>query len=513
MANKWSNGGEHTVVDVRPGGAGNNWRILDVDGMLDAISGGGRARTTLWGRDASGIAPRGFIYTGNPNDFTANMSYPLTAKNFLDDVLFKCAFDARARQRCDRLDDMVNYGNPGIIGLLEATNNDFSASEAIANPDGVEGDLKWQMAIAATALQKYTLVAHDDISKTTSDADINRVLSIGAFRCAGACGPGKSEEDEWLAVTDRDSTPGYSGNAVARLLYTRDRWVTRGSVAIDLFTQADATDVVFLGDRIVVFSPDKAPAYASYQDILNGVTAPNLWASMTGFAGIAAGNFPGKASAPNASTIFMVGAGGRIWKSTDAGISATLIDNGATTSQNLTTVDFQSDVLGFIGGAAGTLLRYYNGAITVLPVADADGNALTATINRVRVPSKREAEVYLGTAGGEVWRSRNASDTRPSYENLAIPLKGVGSITDIDFAGYRGDQMYIVQTSADGTSRVLRDHSGGACGADIKVIGAFDSPSNFKFNSIAMANVNMGITVGNIHEQYGFIGMLRPNLI
>lgn len=512
MVNKWESGGEQTAVDVRPGGPGHNWRILDPNGMLDPPSGGGRARTTLWGRGKRGIEPRGIIYTDNPHDWTANVSYPVNATNFLIDVLLKCPFDVRARQRCDNLEDMVSYATPGMLGYVEITNNDFSYSEAVANPDGVQGDVKKQLAITATMEVLYTPVAHDDITQTTQDADINRVLSIGAFRCAGKCGPGKTEEDEWIWVTDRDATPGYSGNSVARLGYSIDRMVTRNSVPIDPFQTADATDVVILGDRIVVFSPDKAPAYASWQDILSGqVSAPNLWATMTGFSGITAGNFPSAACAVG-GTIFMVGNAGRIWKSV-GGVSATLIDNGATTSQNLTTLDFQSDVLGFIGGANGTLLRYYNGAITVLPVADANGNALSGTINRVRVPYQRENCVSIGTSGGEVWYTENATDSPPKYQNLDIPLKGQGSITDLCYAGYKGDQLWIIQTSADGTSRILRDHSGGVCGNDVKAIGTFNSPGNFKFNSIAMANVNMGIVVGQIHETYGYIGMIRPNII
>lgn len=518
MPTKYQNGGEFTAVDVRPGGSGNGWRLLDPNGMIDAASGGGRGRTSLWGRALrGGIEPRGFIYTENPHDVTANVSYPLTAENFLLEVLFKCPFDVRARQQCDAITNMTKYGNPGVLALLEATNNDKSYSDALANMDGVAADIKEQFAAAAILMQKYTKVAHDDTTLTTQDSDINRIISIGAFRCAGACGQGKSEEDEWLWVTDRDSTPGYSGNATARLGYTTDSFVTRNSVPIDLFQAADATDVVFLGDRIVVFSASKAPAYCSYTDLLNGVTAPNLWSAMTGFTGITAGNFPIKASAPDGVNIFMVGAGGRIWKSV-GGISATLIaDTGVVTSQNLTTVDFQSSVLGFIGGAAGTFIRYYNGAMTVISVTDGT-STISATINRVRVPSKRESEVYIATAGGELWRSRNATDTRPTWENRDIPQKGQGQMVDIDFIGYRGDQMWMLQTNSLGQSRVLRDWSGGQCngglgGDQIEVVGDFNTPGS-RMNSLAMANVNFGAVVGDLKSTgYGYIGKIRPNLV
>lgn len=511
MVIKWRNPGDKTAVDAQPGGPGNNWIILDPDGMLDGPSGGGRDRETLWGRGDSGLQPRGIMQTSDPHDWTFNASYPLTAKNFLERIT-DCPFSIRARARCGKLTNMVDYASPGMVNYAEVTNTDYSYDNPLATNDGKEADVKRQLAGAASLQILVTPVAHDDLSKDTSDADYNRIISIGQLRCAGDCGPGKSEEDDWLAVTDRDSTPGYSGNATARLYYSVDKMVTRNSVPIDPFAAADATDVVFLGDRIVVFSPDKAPAYASFTDILNGVTAPNLWSTSTGFTGIAASNFPKAASAPNSQTIFAVGNGGRIWKSTNAGVSFTLIDNAATTSNNLNAVDFQDDTLGYIGGNSGTLLRYFNGAISSLTVSDTNGT-LTANINSVRTPPTRGKEVYLGTAGGELWRSRTATNTRPTWENTPIPRKGEGSITDMVFVGYQGYILYILQKNANGYSRVLRDFAGGVglYGTDIEVVGDFVTPSNFGYNSIAMANVNYGFVVGNIHETYGYLGNIRSN--
>ena len=310
MVVKYKSGGDQTAVDIQPGGPGNNWAVLDPNGMIDGPSGGGRDRTTLWGRGArTGLTPRGLIFGSNPHDWTLNISYPLSAKNFLQRNL-DCPFSVRARERCGLLDDMVAYASPGMINYAEVTNTDWSYDNPIAAMDGEEADVKRALAGAASLEILVTPVAHDDITKQWSDADLNKVIAIGYFRCAGDCGVGKSEEDEWLAVSDRDSTPGYSGNPTARLYYTLDKGANWSSVPIDPFTAADAVDVVFLGDRIVVFSPDKAPAYASYQDILNGVTAPNLWSTATGFAGITAGSFPKAASAPNSSVIFAVGNSG-----------------------------------------------------------------------------------------------------------------------------------------------------------------------------------------------------------
>lgn len=504
----WNNGGDHTAVDIQPGGPGNAWINLDVNGSLDGTSGGGRDRTTNWGRGDTGLQPRGLNLTSNPHDWTGNASYPLTAKNFLDRNI-DCPFTIRARARCGKFSNLTDYSSPGMTVYAEATNNDWTYSDPLAAMDGTEADVKRQFAFNASVQILVQPVAHDDISKTVSDADLNKVICIGYQRCAGDCGPGQTEEDQWLAISDRDSTPGYSGNATARLYYSLDRTQTWNSVSIDPFTLADGTDLVYLGDRIVAFSPGKAPAYASFTDIQNGVLAPNLWNTSTGFTGITANNFPKAAVAPNALTIFAVGNGGRIWKSTDGGVSFTLIDNAATTVNNLNALDFQDDTLGYIGGDSGTFIRYVNGALTKMTISDSNGT-LSSNINTVKTPPYRGSEVYIGTAGGELWRSKNVNKTIVTWANMSIDGKGAGSITDMGFAGYQGNQLYYIQTNANGYSRVMRDLSGGFIAGQTEAIGNYTTPSNFKYNSIAMANVNFGVVVGQIHETYGYIGQLRP---
>lgn len=509
MPINWNDAGDKTAVDIQPGGPGNPWINLDPNGMLDAPSGGGRDRTTLWGRGETGLQPRGLNLTSNPHDWTGNASYPLTAKNFLDRNA-ECPFSIRARYRCGRFSDLTNYGSPGILSYSEATNTDWTYSDPLAQMDGTEADVKRSLAFAASLQILIQPVAHDDLSaKILADADLNKVIGIGFQRCAGDCGPGQTEEDQWLAVSDRDSTPGYSGNATARLYYTLDRMLTWNSVSIDPFTLADATDVVYLGDRIVAFSPGKAPAYASFTDIQNGVVAPNLWNTSTGFTGITGTNFPKAAVAPNALTIFAVGNGGRIWRSTDGGISFTLIDNAVTTTQNLNALDFQDDTLGYIGGDAGVFIRYVNGSLTKLVVSDSNGT-MTANVNCVATPPYRGSEVYIGTAGGELWRSKNANKTIVTWSNMPIDGKGAGSVTDIKFAAYQGDVMFYVQTNAASLSRVMRDLSGGYIAGQTEQIGNYTTPSNFKINSIATANQNFAATCGQIHENFAFFGQIRP---
>jgi len=514
---QWKNGGDSAAVDIQPGGAGNPWLVLDQNAALDAPSGGARARSTMWGRgEVGGLQPRSIVLTGNPDDWTANLSYPYTSENALKRL--NCPFTIRARQYCSpNRTTMNSYVAPGMKGYIQTTVTSFGFDNGLAMSDGQGTDVMRTAAIDASIEETWTQVAHDDISLRTSDVAYNRVIGISAETCQGACGLGTTEEDAWIAVTDKDASPSYAGGSAPWLYYTTDAWATRTGVRIGALLAADALDVVLAGNRVVVFSDTKPPVYALLNDIYNGVTDPLLWAVSSGLSAITGSNFPRAAVAVDSSTILAVGAGGRIWLSTDGGISFTLIyDTGALTSQNLLAIHAQAGGNAFVGGASGTFIRLsktpgisaYTG--TLIVVRDAALNTLSSNINSVRTPPTRGDEVYLGTAGGEIWRSRDVNKTRPTWKNMSFDRTGIGSIVDMNFAGYTGNTFYVIQAATDSTCRVLRDFSGGNLGNDVEMVGDFVTPGNNKYNSIAPANVNFAITVGELHGTYAFLGKIRP---
>ncbi len=516
MANPWKNGGESSTVDIQPGGSGNNWKVLDQTAALDAFSGGGRARTTMWGRgEVGGLAPRAVILTGNPDDWTGNLTYPLSSENSL--LRLNCPFNIRARQYCSpNRSNMIAYVAPGMRTLIQTTFNKDGTDNPLAVGDGQGSDIMRSLALQASLLEIHTLIAHDDISNGTSDIAINRVINISAEVCQGACGVGTTEEDGWMFVTDKDSSPAYGGGSAPWLYYSVDRMVTRTGVRIGIYVGADALDVVLAGSRVLVFSDTKAPIYANIADIFNGVVDPLLWASASGVSE-SGSNFPKAAVAVDAQTILAVGAGGRIWLSTDGGFSYSKIyDTGTLTSQNLNCIHAQAGGNAFVGGNAGVWIRLSKAPGqasfigSLVAVRDASLNLLSSNINSIRTPPTRGDEVFLGTAGGEIWRTRNANATKPVFVNMGFLQKGVGSIVDMNFIGYTGNTLYVIQAAADSTCRVLRDLSGGALGSDVEAVGDFVTPGNNKYNSIQPANVNFAITVGELHGSFAFIGMIRP---
>jgi hypothetical protein len=518
MAVNWSNDGSRSTVDVQVGGPGNQWQVMDINAMIDAPSGGGRASTTLWGRDErGGLVPRGFVYTGNPDDFTFNLNYPLSSENELKRL--NCPFTLRARQYCaPNRTNMTGYVSPGMIAYELSRLTGKGYDNGLVMNDGQGTDLNKTFAITSAIEETWTPTAHDDISLTTSDVAYKRVIGISAETCQGACGQGSTEEDAWLAVTLKDASPTYAGGSAPWLYYTTDRWATRTGVRIGVYVGADALDIVLAGSRVVIFSDTKPPVYAQLADIYNGVVDPLLWASSTLSATETGTNYPKYAVAVDANTVLAVGNGGRIWLSTDGGVSFTKIyDTGTVTTQNLNAIDAQASGNAFVGGNSGVFIRLgktpgvSSYTASLITVRDANLATLSSNIISVRTPRTRGDEVYLGTSGGEIWRTKTVNNTRVVFQNMGFDRKGIGSISDMGFAGFQGNILFVVQTDTTGQSRVLRDFSGGNLGTDVEAIGDYVTPSNFGINSIGVANSNVAVTVGNVHETYAFLGLVRPS--
>jgi hypothetical protein len=143
-------------------------------------------------------------------------------------------------------------------------------------------------------------------------------------------------------------------------------------------------------------------------------------------------------------------------------------------------------------------------------VKQADGTALTDAVTAIAAPPDRD-ELFLGTDAGTIWRSKKPqNNNKPAYTLPSFQKQGVGTIEDLKFTGFRGAILFIVQTDAAALSRVLFDRSGGNLGdKQTEVIGSFTSPANQTINSIAVADNQHCITVGEADGGQGFIGLVR----
>lgn len=509
MAEFIRNGREYTIIRIQEGGAGaTNWRVLDIQGEMTAPSGLGQGGDSMWGRsaDGSGGAFLGTVRTGNPARMTGQVAFPLTAENYLRALQEQeCEYDLRKDNKCDDARVNTNYmqSEAFISTVLDSLGFDVNVSDAM---EGVNNFIKQQNNYSAGLYERWVKVRHNDISGTHSDVAINKVRPLAGKRCAGVCGIALTGEKQFGVVTDQDASAGYAGNPTAKFGWTTDGGATWTWSWINVYMGVDATDFISFGDFVIAFSYDRAPAYASWNDLIDQVT--DAWTLSSGIAA----NYPGVAEMTSNGVIFAGAYLGYIYKSTDGGLSWVSVDAAIATTEDIHSIAFSDDTHGWFGCSDGTLLRYINGILTTVIVQDdtIGTNIVTHTFNVVRVPPNRSNEVYLGTSGGEIWSCRNVGANTPVFVERTFDSYGTGSIDDIQFtAGYKGSIMYVVQTNGDGLSRVLRDLSGGVMGVDTEYIGVWTSPANFGINSIAPANANFAMTVGEVHVTYAFIGVLK----
>lgn len=499
-----------TFVWLRKDGPGHHWQPLDRSTTVTGASGGGQAVESNFVRGKRG----GFAYigkrvTGNPERFTGQINTRVNTQNFLTELQqMRCDYDLAILQNCDDPYNFLSYKM--AFGYLDAwlTSRGYTTNQANGTEDNAE-DIMNQYDFSAGVEQRYKKLRLDDIKGMVSDVDFAAVQWVGTLACADCA---SVTENEYIAVTVQDNTPGYIGNPAPVFYYTTDGGTTwNDGLYIEDFPNGDASDVILAGGRVLVACPTIGVAYADYQSIKDGAINPNVWSLATGFS---APNGPNKLLAVNGLVILAVGDGGRIWRSTDGGFSFSALTS--PTAEDLTSIAGTSDAMAWAAGDNGTLLRISGSlgdpdaplSISPVTVQDAGGNILSANINVVKVADGRGDWPYLGTANGQIWHSENGGEARPIFVNAAFVNSGNGQITDLDFAGLFGDVLFISQTNSNNNSRILRDRSGGALGKDVEIVSEDTSPVNNGIARIAAKDPNTGLVVGAVVNSYGFIGSL-----
>lgn len=487
------------VVWLQPGGPGYGIKISNASTTMEAPSGvDAQGRESRYVRSEDG-GPGQFEYvgafvTGNPERPTFQLMQRLTECDFLDRL--KCARTILALRGCSNRLDLLSYKQGIAYTDAFVTSKGYSAN-LVNGTDQTEDDLMQQVEYSAGEEVRFMKLRHDNISGTASDIAINKVISVGVDRCAGDCGKELSIEDEFWLVTDRDSTPGYQSVATPRFGYTEDGGGTWTFSDINVFPTGDAVDVIRYGGYALVASPEHGIAYARVEDIKDGLTG--IWSQVSG---LVAGNEPLVLAVVN-GTIYAAGENGYIYQSTD-GVTFEVLSAGTVTTNDINSIAVAGCDLVYFGADGGDLVKLEKGALSSVTVKDANGATVTSNINVVRVPPNRGYEIYVGCANGNIYASRDEGD---SWRTLAFDGAGSGLVKDIQFARPQGLFMFILQTNANGKSRVHRDLSGGAGGlTSVEIVGSYNSPANSGMNSIAVATPNLGITVGEVNNSYGFIG-------
>lgn len=497
MTETWKS--NQTVVEIQRGGPGNPILLLDASATVTGPSGGGQSVVDRFTRDfkaGAGAYVRSAVdVDGDPERFTFDVQTRLQVADFIRQLKReRCEHNLRVRFHCLKVEDTTNYN--AILSYYQAFGIGFSYSENIANGiTQASPDIMTTINESASEEVRVRKVKHEDISASVSDFAINDVISVGVEQCAGNCGLENDGNQEYWAVTDVDTTPGYQSIGAPNFLYTEDGGTTWTAKAIDVALSANALRVYQFGAFVFVTLGASGVAYARFQDIKDGVSNP--WALATGLSGLTVNAL----ASPSGNDVYAVSNTGRISKSTDGGFSFTTISAGTITTQNLNDIVFASPTVGWIVGNAGVVIKFNNGSLSLVAIS-----GLSANINTVATPDNRTREMYLGTAGGQIYRTR---DTGTTWAAMAFPLHSTGVVKKLAFSGPGGYHLWIVQHNVAGTkSRILRDLSGGALGRDVEAVGSFDSPANSLINSIAPSDANTAVTVGELDGSFALVGRI-----
>lgn len=494
MGELWKS--NQTVVEIQRGGPGNPILLLDPSATVTGPSGGGQSVADRWTRDfarGAGAYKRAAVYRdAAPERFTFDLSTNLQVKDFLEKLnRLRCEHTLRVRYHCNTVEDVTNYN--AILVYTESFGVGYNYDQNIAQ--GTPEDVPLMAVVNESASEEVRIpkVQHLDISDSVSDIAINDVISVGVEQCNGDCGLENDGNQDFWAVTDRDTTPGYGGTSVPMFLYTTDGGTTFSSSAISAALTADALRVYRIGGYIFVCLGASGLAYAKFQDVKDGVVG--AWALATGLTGLTVNAL----AFAGGTDVYVACNGGNIYKSTDGGFSFSALSAGTVTSQNLNDVVFVSNTLGWFVGNSGAVVKYYNGALSLVTIS-----GLSANINTAAIQVDRPKEIYIGVANGTIYRSRDVGVT---WASMAFVGSGTGQIKKLAFGGPKGIHLFAIQHNVAGTkSRVLRDLSGGALGYNVEVIGSYDSPANSLMNSIAPSDANTAMTVGELDGGFGFVG-------
>lgn len=499
-----TNGREKTATYVRPGGPGNRWKLAnDAGAEVDAITGGATDVESKFGTNVRGqTVYLGSRKTGNPGRRTTTLRYrPEIAKYLAQQALKNCPFDVMVQFRCG---DVSATSYDVAQALYDASTTNVSTSSMLANlVEGTDDDQMIALDLSGGPIfEDFVKLVLLDVSGTVSDFAINATLAVGAQACAGGCANADNAGDlDYWAVTDKDSTPGYLSQATPRFLWTTDAGATWSGVYVNSALNADATGVAKLGDYVFVVA--NGVHYALFEDIKNGVSNP-----FKAVVGLTSPDFP-TAIWTQGDVLWGVGAGGKIYKSNPDGFRWSIYNNAGVTSNALTALALLDSTLGYFAGASGTLVQLNGSSLRLVPIKTSPtAAALTTTITGVAVADQRGNEVVVTLANGTMYISRNARDSVPVFTQIDGPDFGVGSLAAPQFVGYKGNHLFVLQTTPTGnTTRLMRDISGGA--GQWELVSQYTSPSQFGINAVAMANINSGLVAGEVHETYAFIGRVQ----
>lgn len=360
-------------------------------------------------------------FTGTPGATTSSIMMKETVGSRLYGDLGMCAWDVDVRsQSCGRVDDPFNWDMIKRLCCAEITSVSTDDESAYTPDDEGETIITGAISTRMPFVMIYKVVGQRVENYDMSDYQLTRLSVATTGHCANDCGP---EElcTLYAAVTaDSPGNPPYFAKSV-------DAGRTWTLHTITAFANATAIDdIAGLGDLVIAVASTE-PGYAYSWD--GGTT----WAlvddsDVASFAAAA----PTRVSIRARNLVLFGGENGYIWKSTDGGVSATLMDEGVVTSGDINDIQFLTDEVVYACGAGNTLKKSSNSgtswtAIT-LPAAKAADDVATVWAfneNLILVGYGTVGGLYYTTDAGVTWNNDASIAATTTINGISVCDCGV----------------------------------------------------------------------------------------
>lgn len=366
-------------------------------------------------------------------------------------------------------------------------------SKRIINPVALEGGeearVNTEMDVAFQwLLFVYQLTIRQDTVSNTNDAYDIYFL---AEQCEDRCGPGHAKGE--YGIIGLDGGAGYSYESEVKI--TTDGFVTIGETDADPFAYGGDVQALFAietasGVKILAFRGSTVVGHPAEVGVSED--DGDSWTNYT--IGAVNGQYV-LGYGLNGANIFVACSGGYIYKSSDQGVTWTVVEAGVETTEDLNDIVFLDANLGYAVGNSNAFLITEDGGDTW-----SAGTGPAAGVNLLTVAANVHDDIFVGGNAGAIYVLQNNADdweTRVDH--------GSGTIPWIEFdpvAKYVG--AYIWNTAAP-VGYLYRSENEGATWT--RVPGML---TNSGLNGGHIVDANHIYAVGNAHGGSTFIVHTQP---
>jgi photosystem II stability/assembly factor-like uncharacterized protein len=235
---------------------------------------------------------------------------------------------------------------------------------------------------------------------------------------------------------------------LGEIIFSADGGTTWGDSTISTLSAAENGDgLACVGVNLIVVSNESCSLhYANAAAVLAGT---ETWLEVaTGFVAL---KCPNAIYSTDPLHTWIVGDGGYIYFASDPTAGVTVQDAGAITVQNLTAVHAYDSLNVLVAGASNAMAVTRDGGEVWAAII---GPVPAVAINAIWMKGKDEW--FVGTAGGELWYTRDAGVT---WTKKNFPGSGAGAVHDIKFSN---DTVgWMSHATATPAGRILRTIDGG----------------------------------------------------